>query len=207
MAAITTVEQLRTRMAMPRKTTLAKLLPEIDEQGRAYIARSPFLLMATRDADGAVDVSPKGDEPGFARIEDDRTLLMPERVGNNLAFGLQNIIATGSIGLIFMLPGTSETFRVNGRASLHDDAELLTQLGSAERPALLAIRIAVERCYFHCARSIVRAKVWKPESWGAPMKVSFGSIIAPRVGGDAAMAQQMDAMVETASTTRLWRSE
>ena len=207
MAAITTIEQLRARLAKPRKTTLAKLLTEIDEQGRAFIARSPFLMMATRDAKGVVDVSPKGDEPGFVRLEDDRTLLMPERVGNNLAFGLQNIIATGSIGLIFTLPGTAETFRVNGRASLHDDADLLANLGSAERPALLAIRIAVERAYFHCARSMTRAKLWQPESWGQPMKVSFGKIIAPRVGGDAAMAEQMDATVASASTTRLWRNE
>lgn len=126
---------------------------------------------------------------------------------DNLAFGLQNIIATGSIGLIFMRPGTSESFRVNGNASLHDDADLLAQLGTAERPALLAIRIKVERCYFHCARSMTRAKLWQPESWDAPMKVSWGKIIAPRVGGDAKMADEMDAMIATAATTRLWRNE
>ena len=206
MAEITSVEQLRTRLAAPRPTTLAKIVPALDDQGRTFIARSPFLFMATRDAAGTVDVSPKGDEPGFARIEDDTTLLLPERTGNNLAFGLQNIIATGSVGLIFMRPGTAETFRVNGRASIHDDADLLARLGTAERPALLAIRVKIERCYFHCARSVTRAKVWQPDSWDAPMKVSFGRIIAPRVGGDAKMAAEIDSMVDSAATTRLWRN-
>ncbi len=211
MAQITSVEGLRRTLAAPRQTTLAKILPALDEQGKRFIARAPFAMMATRDAAGKLEVSPKGDAPGFARIEDDRTLLIPERVGNNLAFGLQNIIATGQIALIFMLPGTSETFRVSGQAAIYDDVELLAQLGSAERPALLVIRVAIEHCYFHCARSIARAKLWQPEAWGERMRVSFGQIIAPRVGGDDALAQEtlardIDGMVESVSTTRLWKN-
>ncbi len=206
MAEITSVEQLRTRLSQPRKTTLAKILPALDEQGRNYIQHAPFLFMATRDAAGNVDVSPKGDEAGFAHIENDQTLLLPERAGNNLAFGLQNIIATKSIGLIFMLPGTPETFRVNGTASIHDDADLLARLGTVERPALLAIRVNIERCYFHCARSFARAKIWQPDSWTTPIKVSFGRIIAPRVGGDATMAAAIDATVENAAGAQLWRN-
>jgi uncharacterized protein len=132
--------------------------------------------------------------------------LASKMTGNNLAFGLQNIIATKSIGLIFMLPGTSETFRVNGTASLHDDADLLARLGTVDRPALLAIRVSVERCYFHCARSFTRAKIWQPDSWATPMKVSFGRIIAPRVGGDAKMAAEIDTLVESAAVARLWRN-
>ncbi len=207
MAEITSVAHLRTRLGEPRPTTRAKIVPALDDQGRAFIERAPFLFMATRDAKGTVDVSPKGDEAGFARIEDDRTLLIPERPGNNLAFGLENIIATQSIGLIFMVPGTAETFRVNGTASIHDDADLLARLGSPERPALLAIRVHIERCYFHCARSFTRGKIWQPESWAAPIKVSFGKIIAPRVGGDAAMADGIDAVVASAAGSRLWRND
>lgn len=207
MAEITTVEGLRARLGQPRATTRAKLLEAIDDQGRAFITASPFLMMATRDTEGRVEVSPKGDEPGFVRIEDDRTLLMPERTGNNLAFGLENIIATGEIALIFTRPGTSETFRVSGRATLHDDADVLARLGTRERPALLAIRIAVRRCFFHCARSMARAQLWKPETWPERMHVSFGRIIAPRVGGDTAMAEEIDRTVATAATTRLWRND
>jgi uncharacterized protein len=204
MAQILTVEDLRRVLPEPRPATLAKILPAIDQQGRRFIERSPFALMATSDAAGGLEVSPKGDAAGFAKLDDDRTLIIPERVGNNLAFGLQNILANGQIALIFMLPGTAETFRVSGRATLHDDADLLTRLSSKDRPALLAIRVSVERCYFHCARSITRAQLWRPEAWGERMRVSFGAIIAPRVGGDAAMAQDIDDRVETAITTRLW---
>lgn len=206
MAHIRTVEDLRRVLAEPRKTTLANILPEIDPQGRAFIARSPFLMMATCDASGTIEVSPKGDAPGFVQVEDARTLLIPERAGNNLAFGLTHILDTGSIALNFMLPGTSETFRVSGTATLHDDAALLARLGTAERPALLAIRVKVEHCYFHCARAILRSKLWQPDSWGERMKVSFGEIIAPRVGGDAALAHEIDVRVDSVMETSLWKN-
>jgi PPOX class probable FMN-dependent enzyme len=182
------------------------LLPAIDEQGRAFIARSPFLMMATRGADGRVEVSPKGDAPGFVQLESDTSMLIPERVGNNLAFGLTHILETGAIGLNFMLPATNETFRVTGRATLHDDASLRARFGTSERPALLVIRVAVEQCYFHCARAILRSALWQPEQWGARMKVSFGDIIAPRVGGDPAMAKAMDDRLEGVMQNHLWKN-
>ena len=141
------------------------------------------------------------------RIEDDKTLLMPERAGNNLAFGLQNMIATGKIGMIFLKPRTGETLRIAGRAEIFDDAGLCAKLGTAERPALLAIRIHVERCFFHCARAILRSKLWEPESWPPAQRVLFGKIIAPRVGGDEAMARAIDERVQTGYTTNLWRNQ
>jgi uncharacterized protein len=206
MAQIKTIADLRQRLAEPRATTQAKILPAIDPQGRAFIAGSPFLMMATRGADGRVEVSPKGDAPGFVQLDDDRTLLLPERAGNNLAFGLTHILETGAIALNFMRPATSETFRVSGTATLHDDADLLARLGTADRPALLAIRITVEHCYFHCARAVLRSKLWQPDSWSERQKVSFGAIIAPRVGGDAVMAKAMDDRIDTVMTTSLWKN-
>lgn len=206
MGRITSLEQLRRTLPEPRATTKAKILPAIDAQGRAFIARAPFLFLATVDAAGTVEVSPKGDGPGFVQIEDDRTLVLPERAGNNLAFGLQNIIATEQAALIFVLPGTSEMFRVSGRADILDDADLTARLGTADRPALLAIRLHVKHCYFHCARAALRSKLWQPQSWTEKMHVSFGSIIAPRVGGDAAMAQQIDASVDEGMKSRLWKN-
>jgi PPOX class probable FMN-dependent enzyme len=204
MARITNLEELRRILPEPRATTRAKVLAELDLQSTSFVRASPFCLMATSGSDGTIEVSPKGDEPGFARIEDARTLLLPERAGNNLAFGLQNILATGRIALIFLRPGTGETLRTTGRAELLDDTDLLGQLGSAGKPALLAIRVHVERCYFHCARSVIRAGLWDPASWSAAQKVSFGRIIAPRVGGDDAAAQQIDQRVSGAYTTNLW---
>ena len=207
MARLTTVADLRRILPDPRPTTRAKILPALDEQAVAFLARSPFALLSTVGADGRVEVSPKGDEPGFIRVEDPTTLLIPERVGNNLAFGLQNILANGRVGLIALLPATGETLRVSGSAELHDDPELVASLGSAGRPALLAIRVRIEHCYFHCARALVRSRLWDPASWPSPGRVSFGRIIAPRVGGDAAMAGEIDARIEGAYTTRLWRND
>jgi PPOX class probable FMN-dependent enzyme len=204
MARIATVEQLRQVLPEPRSRTKLKILPELDEQAREFIATSPFLFLATVDKTGAVEVSPKGDERGFVRIEDARTLLIPERAGNNLAFGLQNILATGSIGLIFVRPNTGETLRVSGKAEVFDDADLLSQLGSERRPALLAIRVHMQHCFFHCARSFLRARLWDPASWDEKKHISFGRVFAPKLGIDDAEAQKIDESVAEGYANRLW---
>jgi PPOX class probable FMN-dependent enzyme len=206
MARINTKEELRRIIAEPRPATRAKILDALDEQSIHFLKRCPFALVSTASPDGTIEVSPKGDEPGFIRIEDPRTLLIPERVGNNLAFGLNNIIATGKIGIIALVPATGETLRISGTAEIHDDAELVASLSSLGKPALLATRVHIQHCYFHCARSIVRAKLWSPEAWPAPARISFGRIIAPRIGESEAVAAQIDANVEGAYTTRLWQN-
>lgn len=206
MARITTQEELRRVIAEPRPATRAKILDALDEQSIEFLKRCPFALVSTASADGTIEVSPKGDEPGFIRIEDPRTLLIPERVGNNLAFGLNNIIATGKIGIIALVPATGETLRISGTAEIHDDADLVASLSSLGKPALLATRVRIQHCYFHCARSIVRAKLWNPEAWPAPGRISFGRIIAPRIGEGETVAAQIDANVEGAYTTRLWQN-
>src|SRR5258708_16944712 len=195
---------LRRSIAEPRVTTKSKTLDALDEQSIDFLKRCPFALVGTTAADGTIEVSPKGDEPGFIRVEDPRTLLIPERVGNNLAFGLSNILATGKIGLIGLVPATGETLRVSGTAEIFDDPDLLASLSSLCKPALLATRVHIEHCYFHCARSVVRAKLWDPTAWPAPGRVSFVNIIAPRVAAGAEVAAQLDASVEGAYTTRLW---
>ncbi len=205
MSRIETLDQLRAVLGEPREATKAKVLSHLDEQSADFIRASAFAIVATVSRDGTVEASPKGDEPGFVRIENETTLLMPERPGNNLAFGLTNMLETGRIGLIFLKPRTGETLRITGRAEIFDDADLRESLGTAERPALLAIRIHVERCYFHCARAMLRSKLWDPESWPPAQRILFGKIIAPRVGGDEAMAQAIDARVETGYSTNLWK--
>lgn len=205
MSRIETLEQLRAVLGDPREATKAKVLSHLDEQSADFIRASAFAILSTVSKDGVVEASPKGDEPGFVRIENETTLLMPERPGNNLAFGLSNILETGRIGLIFLKPRTGETLRVTGRAEIFDDADLRERLGTPERPALLAIRIHVERCYFHCARAMLRAKLWDPESWPPAQRILFGKIIAPRVGGDEAMAAAIDERVQTGYSTNLWK--
>lgn len=206
MARISTKEELRRIIAEPRPATRVKILDALDEQSIEFLKRCPFALVGTTSEDGTVEVSPKGDEPGFIRVEDAKTLLIPERVGNNLAFGLSNILDTGQIGIIALVPATGETLRISGTAEIHDDPELVASLSSLGKPALLATRVHIKHCYFHCARSIVRAKLWDSKSWPAPGRISFGKIIAPRIGESEAVAAQIDANVEGAYTTRLWQN-
>ena len=206
MGQLKSLEDLRRVIAEPRATTKSKILDALDEQSIAFLARCPFALVGTTAADGTIEVSPKGDDPGFIRVEDPRTLLIPERVGTNLAFGLSNMITTGTIGMICLVPATGETLRVSGTAEIYDDPDLLASLSSLGKPALLAMRVRIQHCYFHCARSIVRAKLWDPKAWPAPGRVSFGKIIAPRVGAGDDVAAQIDASVEGAYTTRLWQN-
>jgi uncharacterized protein len=175
-ARIETLERLTELIPEPSPVASAKLLDRLDEQAMEFIRRSPFLLLAT-DGEAGLDVSPKGDDPGFVEIVDERTLLIPERPGNQLKMGLRNILANGRIGLIFLCPATGDAVRVSGRASLHDDPELCQRLSSHGRPAILAIKVEIERAFFHCPRAILRAQLWKPEIWGEPMRISMGKII------------------------------
>lgn len=206
MARLNSTEDLRRIIAEPRPTARSKILDALDEQSIDFLKRCPFALVGTTAEDGTVEVSPKGDEPGFIRIEGPRTLLIPERVGNNLAFGLSNILATGKVGIIALVPATGETLRISGTAEIYDDPDLLASLSTLGKPALLATRVHIKHCYFHCARSIVRAKLWDPKAWPAPGRISFGKIIAKSIGESAEVAAQIDANVESAYTTRLWQN-
>ena len=206
MAQLKSLDDLRRVITEPRATTRSKILDALDEQSIEFLKRCPFALVGTVSADGTLEVSPKGDEPGFIRVEDPKTLLIPERVGNNLAFGLSNMITNGKIGMICLVPATGETLRISGTAEVYDDADLVASLSSLGKPALLATRVRIQHCYFHCARSIVRAKLWDPKAWPAAGRISFGKIIAPRVGAGDDVAAQIDASIEGAYTTRLWQN-
>jgi PPOX class probable FMN-dependent enzyme len=199
MAHITSVAELRKRLPEAHAMTKAKVRDHLDSQSIAFIARSPFLLLSTVAEDGTVEVSPKGDEPGFVQVVDKNTLLFPDRAGNNLAFGHINVIANPQVGLIFLAPGTGETLRVSGTATLHDDNDLCERLTSRGKPAKLVMTVIVNRTYFHCARSILRANLWKPETWDAdPLKISFGKIFQEIAKVDDAMVPQIDANVHAA---------
>ena len=168
----------------------------ISDEAREYIERAPFLVLATSDAHGNLDASPKGDGPGFCLIEDERTLVIPDRPGNKLVYGLQNILTNPRVGVIFMLPGTPETVRVNGIAALTADPDLLAKLAARGKPAVLAIRIHVEECFHHCAKAFLRSQLWKPESWSPRMKISFGKMAAKRFKLGDDVAEKFDAAVE-----------
>jgi uncharacterized protein len=168
----------------------------ISAEAREYIERAPFLVLATSDAQGNLDASPKGDGPGFCLIEDERTLVIPDRPGNKLAYGLENILSNPRVGVIFVLPGTPETVRVNGTAMLTADPDLLARLAARGKPAVLAIRIHVEECFHHCAKAFIRSQLWKPESWSPRLKISFGKMAANRFNLGNDVAEKFDAAVE-----------
>jgi PPOX class probable FMN-dependent enzyme len=192
---IETVEGLRAVIGEPSPAVQVKIDSALDGYGRDFIARSPFLLLSTSDAAGRQDVSPKGDMPGFVAVENDTTLLIPDRKGNKLVFGLQNILLNPHVGVLFIVPGTNETLRVNGRAELTSDPSICQRLTGRGQPAVLAIRVTVEECFFHCAKAFLRASLWKAETW-TPHRVSFGAMLAPKFGGDEQVAKAIDAMID-----------
>lgn len=197
------VAALRRVVGEPLPGLAQKNEARIFEEARAYIERSPFLVLATCDAEGRLDASPKGDGPGFCWIEDEQTLVIPDRPGNKLAYGLENILENPRVGVIFMLPGTPETVRVNGRAEITADPELLERLAARGRPAVLAIRVHVEECFYHCAKAFLRSKLWKPESWPDRLRVSFGKLAARRLKLGDDVAEKLDAAVEEDYRTNL----
>jgi uncharacterized protein len=177
MAKIETIERLTELIPDPSAIAGAKVLDHLDDQALAFIVRSPFLIMATEN-EGGIDLSPKGDDPGFVHVLDNKTLLVPERNGNQLKMGLRNILANGRIGLMFFRPATGDVLRLVGQAEMFDDAALCERLTSHGKPAILAIRVAIDRAFFHCPRAILRAQLWKPESWDAASPVKMGKIYA-----------------------------
>jgi PPOX class probable FMN-dependent enzyme len=194
--AIEDLEALRRVIGAPLRGLELKNQDTISDEARDYIARSPFLVLATSDAAGRLDASPKGDAPGFCLIEDERTLVIPDRPGNKLVYGLQNILVNPRVGVIFVLPGTPETVRINGRATLTSDPELLARLAARGKPAVLAIRVQVEECFHHCAKAFLRSNLWKPETWSPRLRVSFGAMAAKRLKVGADVAEKFDAAVE-----------
>jgi PPOX class probable FMN-dependent enzyme len=193
---IESVEELRGIVGEPIEQVPLKLWTRLEAEAIDYIAASPFLILSTADAQGRQDASPKGDLPGFAEVEDEGTLLIPDRPGNKLVMGLQNILANPRVGLLFMVPGTPETLRVNGSAELTRDPAVLERLSARGKPAVLAVRVRVEECFFHCAKAFLRSSLWKPESWPERRKISFGNMIAKRMGADGQVAGAIDEMVE-----------
>jgi PPOX class probable FMN-dependent enzyme len=195
---IETIEQLRERMGQPNDFVKGKVNDFVDDFASDFIARSPFLVLSTADGDGHQDASPKGDVAGFVAIQDEKTLLIPDRKGNKLLYGLENILANPHVGLLFLIPGTEETLRINGRAELTQDPEILSQLAARGQDALLAIRVAVDECFFHCAKAFRRSSLWKPETW-QPHKVSLGAMFARRIdrGDDQELIENVDAAIES----------
>lgn len=178
MSLIETVEQLRSALGHPHKLTQNKIYDHLFDEAVEFIAAAPLLFIATTSKSGETTVSPKGDAPGFVNVADQHTLRIPERPGNKLLMSFQNILETGEVGLIFVVPNTEETLRVHGRATLRNDSIACQALAARDKPALLVTEVSVRECFFHCAKAFKRSKTWQPDSWSDPRKITFGQQIA-----------------------------
>jgi PPOX class probable FMN-dependent enzyme len=162
---ITTLEQLREVIPPPGEAAVRKEIDIIDEHARDFIARSTFVLVGTSNAEGRCDVSPKGDVPGFAKVLDEHTLVIPDRPGNQRMDSLSNIIANPHVGLLFIMPGADWTLRVNGRATIVRDDDVRERCAVDGKVPALAIAVHVEELYLHCPKCFIRSKLWDSEQW------------------------------------------
>jgi uncharacterized protein len=154
---------LRDVIGQPKDIVRAKLADHINQLTRQFIERSPFVCVATCRPDGGLDVSPRGDPPGFVRVLDQNTLLMPDRPGNRLADTLTNLLHDPRIGLLFLIPGVGDTFRVNGTAEIIDDPDLLADSAVEGKVPRLGLLITVQEAYTQCAKALIRSDLWNPE--------------------------------------------
>ena len=177
MDEITSQAELRELIGEPLPQALAKERSRLHELDRQWLAASPFCLIATANADGSCDVSPKGDPPGFTVVLDDTTIAIPERPGNRRVDGLRNILANPHVGLIYLVPGRGDTLRINGRARLVREASFFDgMLVQGHRP-VLAVVVEVEQVFHHCSKAFLRTHLWQPQTW-APDAVASRANIA-----------------------------
>ena len=147
-------------------TQVNKVIDHIDHHCRTWIERSPFVAMTTMDRSGRLDVSPKGDPPGFVKVVDEKSLAIPDRPGNRRADGFLNILETSRVGLMFVVPRRREVLRVNGSAQIVRDPGLLNTMAVNDRVPVMATLVRVEEAFFHCGKAMIRSGMWEPESWG-----------------------------------------
>ena len=196
MVELTTPEAVRAHYHEPHGLALAKQIDRLDAHCRRFIALSPLLVIASCDGDGRLDATPRGDAPGFVAVLDERTLLIPDRSGNNRVDTMMNLAQHKRIGLLFFVPGAVETLRVNGRAAiLAEDEAMLAPLAAKGIPPRAAIRVDVEEVYFQCGKALVRSDLWNPEARIARGTLPpFGQILADqcKIARDPALDQAIE---------------
>ena len=204
MDVIEDLSEIREIYGHPQERAVKKQLPRLEKHSRAFIELSPFLVIASTDPSGRCDASPKGDAPGFVRVIDDETLLIPDRLGNNRIDTIGNLLTCPGVGLIFFVPGLRETLRVNGKARITTDPAMLepcTVQGKAPRSGIL---VTAEEVYFHCGKALIRSDLWNPEKM---LKHSdfpaLGRIIAEQIG-DGRSIDESEKQTAESYRTRLY---
>src|SRR5580765_1999204 len=190
--AITDETQLRDLVGAPADVVVSKIADRLNALTRRFVERSPFVCIATARPDGGLDVSPRGDPAGFVRILDERTLLLPDRPGNRIADTLTNLLADDRIGLLFLIPGIGDTFRVNGRAEIVDDPELLAPSAVEGKVPTLGILVSIEEAYTQCSKALIRSDLWNPERHVERSELPSSGEILRSVREDEFDAEQYD---------------
>ncbi|MFG6414454.1 pyridoxamine 5'-phosphate oxidase family protein [Roseateles sp. DC23W] len=191
-ALIHTEAQLRALIGEPAAIVCAKITDRLNAATRRYVEQSPFICLATSDAQGRCDVSPRGDPAGFVRILDDRTLLVPERPGNRLADSLRNLLANPRLGLLFIVPGAADTFRVNGRAVITTDAALLAPSAVEGKVPSLGLIVDIEEAYTQCSKAFLRSHLWDPARFVGPGALPTSGEVHRAIQGEGFDAERHD---------------
>jgi uncharacterized protein len=174
---IDTAEELRALLGEPMGRATTKERVALHPRDRDWLAASPFCVISTSAADGTCDASPKGDPPGFTLVLDDTTIAIPERPGNRRADGYLNILSNPHIGLLYLIPGRTETLRINGRARLVRDAPYFDRMVVKGHRPILAVEVEIEQIFFHCAKAFLRSTLWKPETWNPDVLPSHPRLV------------------------------
>ncbi|KWX66051.1 pyridoxamine 5'-phosphate oxidase family protein [Mycobacterium sp. NAZ190054] len=185
---VTSVDELRAIVGYPNAAVANKVRDRLSPVQQHWLSHAPLGFVATQDAQGRLDVSPKGDPAGFVQIIDDRTIAIPERPGNKRVDGYLNVLQRPRVGTLFLIPGRGDTLRINGSARVMADADYFDAMSVRGKRPILALEISVEEVFFHCAKAFLRAQAWQPESWN-PTAVPSAAELAKAMGADVDLAE------------------
>ena len=201
--AVTNDTELREVYRPPAPRAAQKVLDHLDVHSRNFIALSPFCVLSSSNAEGQADASPRGDPPGFVKVLDRKTLLLPDRPGNNQVDSLQNIVDNPGVGLLFFVPGMNETLRVKGKAEITTDTDLLEPLTVGGKAPLSGLKVTVEEAFLHCGRALIRGRIWDADAQiDRSSYPTYGQVLADQIAG--ADAREIDADEDEANRERLY---
>ncbi|MET7358821.1 MSMEG_1061 family FMN-dependent PPOX-type flavoprotein [Streptomyces sp. NPDC005562] len=190
--------EVRASLGEPDAMNAAKKTGGLDRHVCRFIAHSPFLTMATADAEGRADCSPRGDHPGFVKVLDEHTLALPDRPGNKIADSFANLAENDGIGLLFLIPGVREVLRVNGHAHATDEPDVLARMETQGKRPVLAVVVEVTEAFFHCGRALIRSRLWDPASQALADEIPpVGEVVTDQLGLDV-VPEAFEARLEDA---------
>lgn len=202
---ISSTDELRVILGEPSKRAEAKVIHQLDEHCHTLLKHAPFLVLSTSNEDGSCDASPRGDAPGFVHILDDHHIVIPERPGNKRIDSLQNIVSNPHVGLLFMIPGMEETLRINGKAYITRNQELLEKLEANQKVPQFGIIVEIQEIYIHCAKAFIRSKLWDPTTWPSRNELpSMATIVKAHADLRESSIEEIEESLQESYTTRLY---